>query len=410
MSAFLFAALRKDLLARLADPIALLLWLGIPLVIGGLISFAFGGSGGPQPKAIVWLTDEDDSTLSKLLVGALDNPDMPLTVELLAIDEARARLEAGEGSALVRIPADFGAALFTEEPTSLEVVTNPAQRIMPGIVTGLLEALSDAHFYLHRIAGEPLKQMARGPLEGSLFPDAELLRMTLELNQIARDLQDRLFPPQIQLATEPLPEEGSGPSFSLGLGLLPGVLLMGLMFMAQGLADELWGERESGTLARTLTGPVGAGVLLASKLFSATLLMSAAACLGLFLGVLAFDLPLASLPLALAWCTLSGASLFAMFTFLTTLARNRRAANLLGNLVLFPLIMLGGSFFPLSAMPSGMATIGRWTPNGRAVAGLTTILGGGGEDSLWPAALILLAAGGLFLLIVRRRLGGSFLR
>lgn len=409
MRGFLTAALRKDLRARLADPMALGLWLGIPLVIGGLISFAFGGSSGPGPKAVVWLTDEDDSALSNLLVGALDNPEMPLTIELLAIDEARARLEAGEGSALVRIPEGFGEAILSEDPTALELVTNPAQSIMPGIVTGMLEALSDAHFYLHRLAGEPLKKMVAGPTEGSFFPDVEMISMTLEINQLVRELQDRLFPPQIQLATEALPEKTSGPGFSLGLTLLPGVLLMGLMFMAQGLADELWAEHESGTLARTLTGPVGAGLLLLSKLLSATLLMTLAAGLGLLLGVVAFDIPLGAVPLALGWCALAGASLFTLFTFLTTLASSRRGANLVGNLVLFPMIMLGGSFFPLSTMPSGMAALGSWTPNGRAVTGLTSILGDG-ADPLWTGAVALLVMGVLFLWLVRRRLEGSFLR
>lgn len=400
---FLLAALRKDFLARLRDPMALVMWFGIPIVLGGLMSLAFGGASGPSPKAVVWLSDEDDSTLSQLLVGALDNPSMPITLELVPSDQAKAHIEAGEGSAAVKIPAGFGQAILKEEPTTLEVVTNPSQTILPGIVTGSLELLSEAHFYLQRIAGEPLRRMVRGPEDGDTFADEDVVAISLEVNQLVRELQDRLFPPQIQLATEELPDEPQA-SFSFATQLLPGILLMALMFMAQGLADELWAEREQGTLARTLSGPVSGALLLLSKLLGAILLVGLAALLALGFGAWAFGLSAAALPSALLWCVLSGAVLFLMFTWLTTLAPTRRAASLIGNLVLFPLTMLGGSFFPFSVMPPGMAAIGRMTPNGRAVEGLGTLLEGGALLDLTASLSVILACGALFWVLAERRL------
>jgi len=406
VSDFFLAALRKDFLARLKDPMSLLMWFGIPVILGGLMSLAFGGTSGPSPKAVVWLADEDDSTISQLLVGALDNPNMPVVIELVDFETASARIESGEGSAAIRIPSGFGQAFLEESPTSLEVVTNPSQTILPGIVTGSLELLSEAHFYLHRLGGEPLKRMVSGPSGGNLFTDPELIAMTLEINNLVRDLQDKLFPPQIQLATQPIAETSSQP-FSFGTQLLPGILLMALMFMAQGLADELWSEREQGTLARTLTGPVSTLALLASKLAGAALLMALTALIGLGFGIWAFGLSAASLPAAMLWCTLSGCTLFLMFTWLTNLASTRRAASLIGNLVLFPLVMLGGSFFPFSSMPSGMASLGRMTPNGRAVEGLGVLLEGGALSSLGTGALVLVASGALFWLLASKRLTRS---
>jgi ABC-type multidrug transport system permease subunit len=45
-------------------------------------------------------------------------------------------------------------------------------------------------------------------------------------------------------------------------------------------------------------------------------------------------------------------------------------------MVLFPLMMLGGSFFPFEVMPAWMARIGRLTPNGQGVTQLRALLAG----------------------------------
>ena len=50
----------------------------------------------------------------------------------------------------------------------------------------------------------------------------------------------------------------------------------------------------------------------------------------------------------------------------------RRAASLVSSMVVFPLLMAGGSFFPLAALPGWIASIGRLTPNGFIADRLTT--------------------------------------
>jgi len=57
-------------------------------------------------------------------------------------------------------------------------------------------------------------------------------------------------------------------------------------------------------------------------------------------------------------------------------AGTQRSSELLSSVVTFPLMMLGGSFFPLEQMPAWMAAAGRWTPNGLGVARLKELLYG----------------------------------
>ncbi len=65
----LLSCIKKDLKWRLADPASLVMWIGIPLVIGGLMGLVFGG-GGIQAKLEVLVVDEDDTFLTGVLSGA----------------------------------------------------------------------------------------------------------------------------------------------------------------------------------------------------------------------------------------------------------------------------------------------------------------------------------------------------
>jgi ABC-type multidrug transport system permease subunit len=94
-----------------------------------------------------------------------------------------------------------------------------------------------------------------------------------------------------------------------------------------------------------------------------------------------------------------------MFLSIQLYATNQRAGMVLANCVLFPLMFMGGSFFPFDAMPSWMAAIGRRTPNGWALQRLEDILfEAPGAGSLAAAVGILLTAGAVLFLFSERRM------
>src|SRR5438477_6096968 len=164
----LWNAADKDLRRHLRDPLALLLWLGIPLLIGGLITLAMGGVDRAPPSAHLLVADEDGGVLSGLLARAFgqESRGQFVRVEEVKRDEGRARIDRGEATALLVIPAGFGQAVLNEKPTTLLLVTNPAQRILPQIIEESLQIVADGAFYLHRVAGDELRKIVRTPPKG----------------------------------------------------------------------------------------------------------------------------------------------------------------------------------------------------------------------------------------------------
>ena len=382
----LLHSIEKDLRWRLADPLSIVLWVGIPLLIGGLMSLIANG-GGSTPRPHVLVVDEDDTFLSKALAGGAGGgvSDDFLRLERVDAAEGRRRIDDGDGSALLILPKGLTEAILEDQPAELRLVTNPSQRVLPKIVQEGLEILVEANHYLQGLAGDFLRGFNQPPPKGrTLFPDVYIAALGVKINQRIQRLEPLLFPPSLTVEDELTPkqkqrQESRGDhqdGLGLGLILFPSVLFMSMMFMAQGMSFDIWREKDQGTLQRALCSPCGAHTFLLSKVISSATIMAVVAGAGLVLGALTFHLPLRALPGALLWSTYGGGCLLLLFLVVQMFASSSRAANVLSTAVLFPLMMIGGTFFPFEAMPKWMADIGRSTPNGMAVTQLKKILSG----------------------------------
>lgn len=377
----LLATAYKDLRRYALDPAALAMWLGIPVLIGGLfIMIMGGGDEGPTPNVHVLIADEDDSFGSRLLLGMFDQQrtESMFHAERVEQSAGRERLDRGEASALLVIPEGFAEAVLREEPTKLVLVTNPSQRIGPSIVEALLELLQEAVFYAHRLIGPEVREIADQALEGEGVSNATVARWSVSFHQTGQRLERYLSPPVIELETvtpkaeEPEPANASSVPFSFYF--LPGMLLMGLLFAAQGLSDDVWKEREAGTLRRIVSTPLGITWFMVGKVAACSVILAGLALIILALGFWYFELPWLRLPLAIVWSTGIGVLLTALMMPVQVFASSHRGASVLSFLVVFPLMMLGGSMFPFEIMPDWLANIGRFTPNGWALLQLKAIL------------------------------------
>ena len=409
---FVLSVLRKELVRLAGDKTSVLLWIGLPLVIGGLITLAMGGSGGPQPRAKVLVVDRDDSFLSQLIVRALsgEGVDAPVDAELVEEEAGRIRIDEGDASALLIVPTGFGEALLDESPTRLELITNPAQRILPGIVESMLELLSDATFYLHRVFEDELEELQRRIDEEVEPTDLEVAAMAVGIRNSIEELETYLFPPAIELTIASAEEEEDPDSAPKDIAVLflPGMVLMALVFAAQGMSEDMWQERTQGTLRRLRASPRSMASFFAGKSLSAFVTMTGVAAVVLAIGFLYHGLAWSRWPLAVLFCGVSGLMIYLIMVPLQVLASSQRAGSILSNAIIFPMLMVGGSFFPFAAIPDWMATLGRWTPNGKSVTILEAwITEGSTTGLLGTSAFFLLLAVALFFLTLPR-LGGRF--
>ena len=416
---FALQSAAKDLRRRLRDPMARLLWIGLPLVMASLISIVSGGDGNVRPRGRLLFVDLDDSIVSHAVSSAFAQGELGkmFDVEMVELDLGRRRIHDGDGSALIVVPLGFGEALMLDQPTTLEVVKNPSLKILPKIAEETLGLASDAVFYAQRIAGDRLRKqiemIVKGPPSGQKVMSAVFVAgFSVEINNAVERLTRYIDPLVIEVETEPVVhEDKSLPRNNFALLFFPSMLFLSLLFMAQGMSEDLWRERLLGTLRRANCSPGGVGALLFGKFLSAAILIGAIAACGLTFALLRFGLDWTRAPLGLAWITLSGAFLFALMALIVVHAKSQRGSHLLTNAVLFPLSMIGGAFFPFEAMPAWMAAVGRRTPNGWALEEFKRILFG--EAAFAEVALGGLALAALTLLLLwlaQKRIKAAFLQ
>ncbi len=411
------AAFAKDVSRRLADWTSLAIWIAIPLAMGFLLKLTFGGpsAGAPRAKLLVYL-EQSEGVLPWLLENVLDGSagGPPVVVELVGSEaEGLARIESNEVSAFLALPNSFLLDLIDGQAHEFELVTNPARSFSPQLIEDTLALLIEASFRLQSWLGPGLDTFRRelvSATEQSRAPN------TLALAAFAGLIQGRmeqagelLLPPVLQLAFEDESSAGAPPELSFTKLFFPSLLLLSLLFLGSGLSEDLWAEKSGGTLRRSLSLPHGGFGLVLGKLASCGLLLGLVALSGVLVARFVFRIDLDQPVAGALWATLAALAGTSVLFAVQTFAKTQRASSLVANLVILPLAMLGGCFFPFEAMPSGLAEIGRVTPAGWVLVRLRELFGDPVALSQFAApAALLVSVGALGAFVTLRRIEGSF--
>ena len=406
---FLLASVRKDLTRWMQDRAAILIWLGVPFGIGGLITSMIDGGGG-TPTGTLLIADEDDSLLSGAVVGAFSQDQLGelIIVEPVSAGEGELRINEGEASGFLTIPEGFQEAFLNETPVTLRLKTNPSQTILPGIIEDVTEVLLDGGFYLQRLLGPEIKAIMDA--SGDDVPgDAFVAGISVDIQNKIEKVTEKLSPLVIELEiVEPPP---AAPVPDIALLFLPGIVLMAVLFAANGLAADYWVERDKGTLRRLVSAPGALPGFVMGKAVGALAIVGGVTAVVLVIGFAYHDVAWSKFLPSLLWVAFGGVGLYAWLAALQMTFPNNRAANLVTTILLFPLLMAGGSFFPLAALPDWIADIGRFAPNGFIVDRLSNELT---SPTAWSidgrSWLILLAITGSGLLLSTVRLRTGFAR
>ena len=397
---------RKDLRRLLRDPIGLITWIGIPLLIG-LVMVALFGRGEPKPQGLLLIADQDDTFVSSFLARAYTQGKLGemITVSNVKLAEGRKRIGAGDGSALLIIPKGFTDALLRNEPIKLELVTNPSQAILPNMIEEVTRVLVDGAWYLHQFVGDDLRRFSEG--QGAP-PDALIGEFSIKIRRLIDSFRRYVDPPAIEVASEVV-EQNPGSQTTVAQLMFPSMIYMSALFLAFGFSGDVWKEKMQGTLRRFAMSPGSARHFLAGKLLAVSSVYVVLAVVALLTASLLLGMPVRNTGLVVLWIAATGGGLYLMMVILATLASTPRAGSVLTNIAVMTLGMIGGTFFPFEMMPDFMSRIGKVTPNGWALLRLKEMLGGQAGAASIATAFAATAVVGISLFgLASRRLRRGF--
>jgi len=394
------AILRRDLKRYLRNPARTALLFSMPLVMALIFAVVFGGGGVDEISIKVLLWDEDESLLSMLAGGVANSSEAGQRLDVVPVgEEGLAMMDRGEASALIHIPAGFTDDFLAGRSTTIEVVKNPAERFLPQVVeegAGIGGSVLSAASRVFR----PELAQIHGLMGAEGFPsDLAVAGLSSGVNSRLRGLQETIFPPVITLETATVAgtaDEGVEDVGFLSF-FLPGLAVMGTLFLAQSATRDILRDREQGLLRHLLTAPVSPRDYLLGKCLSVIVVTAAGFALltvvGTALGV-SWGPPLATAVLILATAlAASGTMLLVM-----SLVGSERQGDTLTTIVIIVWSMLGGAFMPLDQMPGFLrplsaSTLVFWSTD----AFNSLILRGGGLTDILPNLAVLSATGAVFL-------------
>jgi len=311
----ILAVTLKELRQLSRDRLSFGMIVGIPLMQMLLFGYAINFDVRGIRTAVV---DEADTSYSRALVAELGATGV---VRFLApsasVDELRRRLNAGEISVGVYIPADFERRRLQTDRASVQLLVDGSEPLIDTVARGL--------------AAVPLPQRP-----GAVAPRTSPFEIRTEYN------------PERRTAVQIVPA-------------LIGVILN--MTMVIFTAAAIVRERERGNLELLITTPIRSGELMAGKLLPYVLIGLIQTTLVLVVGAWIFDVPVNGGLLHLyAAAGLFIAATLTLGLLISTVTKTQFQAFQLAFFTMLPSILLSGFMFPFDGMPKPAQWIAQVLP------------------------------------------------
>jgi ABC-2 type transport system permease protein len=180
--------------------------------------------------------------------------------------------------------------------------------------------------------------------------------------------------------------------------LIPGILAMSIMNSGMiGLASAFVTYRERGVLRRIRATPFPLSSFILARIISQLVISVAQACILIASGLLIADLTIrGNLFNVFVMVTIGSLAFLSLGFVVAAFARNQETADSLANAFTFPMLFLGGVFFPVDAAPAWLQPIMRLIPLRYLVDGLRDLMV---RDATlpdeWLNMIVLLATGAI---------------
>ena len=311
----IFAVMQKELRQLARDRVTFGMIVGIPLMQILLFGYAINFDVRGLHAAVV---DEAGTSLSRALIGDLQatgvivlQPPSPSVAHL------RRRIDSGELSVGIVIPADFERRRLESDRAVVQLLIDGSEPMVDGVARSLQSV--------------PVPSR-----DGVYQPRAQFFEIYTEYN------------PERRTAVQIVPA-------------LIGVILN--MTMVIFTAAAIVRERERGNLELLITTPIRSWELMTGKLLPYVFIGLLQATLVLVVGTLLFDVPInGSLAQFYMAAALFIAATLTLGLVISTVATNQLQAFQMAFLTLLPSILLSGFVFPFDGMPKPAQWIAQVLP------------------------------------------------
>ena len=322
----------KDIKQSFRSFLAIAMMFGVPILMTAMFALLFGGTGMEEsegfevPVTPVWVVNQDEGMLGETIVAVLTSEDLAGLLEATEADtavEARAAVDSQLAHAAVIIPADLTASLYTPgAQTAIEIYQDPTLTLGPGIVTTLVNQLTDGFSGATISVGVVGEQLAAAGLSPS--PE-QMLGIIEQYQQVFEEYSTSET--ALTIETPGGEAQGNQGVASMLAMVMGGMMIFYTFFTGTNAANSLLTEEYNRTLARMLTTATSPVHVVGGKLISGAMMIVVQIAVLLAVGHFVFAIQWGELWLLalLAVGVTIGAVTFGLFAI--SWAKDRKQAN-----------------------------------------------------------------------------------
>jgi len=398
-----FALLKNDIRLFLRDWKACVLLLIAPLFFISFFTYALSpyleesSFIEPFPIAVV---DKEDTTQTRMLINQVE--EIGIFSEVIRMDEEEAlrSLADKEVGGVIIIPEDFTNSVSMGENKPVTVVGNGAMPLQAYVVKNIVQSASN------------LVTAAQGAINTIWHYDTEAGLSDSErderFNEAVMDyMLAALARTSIFVSEDAVSEYSVTPAEYFTAALI----IVFMMFAGMPGMKMLVTERTSGITSRISAAPVRVWKVVLSKLLVSVMLLVIQFGIIIFMTSKIFNnywgAPVKDVLILFGGIILA-VSAWSVFT--ASVSPTPASADIIGNLGILLMAVLGGSIYPLTSMPEGIRRISVLTINRWAMDGFMVLFSGSSVTdtsthalALSAAALALFAASALIMRFAGRR-------